>query len=175
MLRVRLDSDMFRLVPPRYSAFPNYVGKYTIGTWLRSIPSIGPLPLQPWSKIRCHRQLILILLDSPLAVLLPIDMANRAADGLAALNSHDYPKAISMVLFMRLCWSPQRRLDYYLKRSMAHQRSTPPNYYGSSVRRHHGRRGRHQTCKARVDSCCSAAARNRPLRSGEICRCRLLV
>jgi suppressor of G2 allele of SKP1 len=56
-------------------------------------------------------------------------MADRAAEGLAALNSHDYPKAIS-------CYTAALRVspsspDYFLKRSMAHQRSTPPNYDGA--------------------------------------------
>jgi len=58
-------------------------------------------------------------------------MADRAAEGLAALNSQDYPKAIS-------CYTAALRVspsspDYYLKRSMAHQRSTPPNYDGALV------------------------------------------
>jgi len=56
-------------------------------------------------------------------------MANRAAEGLAALNSHDYPKAISCYSAALLV-SPTSP-DYYLKRSMAHQRSTPPDYHGA--------------------------------------------
>lgn len=60
---------------------------------------------------------------------LSTNMANRAAEGLAALNSHDYPKAISCYTAALLI-SPSSP-DYYLKRSMAHQRSTPPDYHGA--------------------------------------------
>jgi suppressor of G2 allele of SKP1 len=56
-------------------------------------------------------------------------MANSAAEGLAALNSHDYPKAISCYSAALLV-SPTSP-DYYLKRSMALQRSTPPDYHGA--------------------------------------------
>jgi suppressor of G2 allele of SKP1 len=56
-------------------------------------------------------------------------MADRAAEGLAALNSNDYPKAIACYTAALLI-SPTSP-DYYLKRSMAHQRSAPPNYHGA--------------------------------------------
>jgi suppressor of G2 allele of SKP1 len=56
-------------------------------------------------------------------------MADRAAEGLVALKSHDYPKAIACYT-AALHVSPSSP-DYYLKRSTAHQRSTPPNYHGA--------------------------------------------
>jgi suppressor of G2 allele of SKP1 len=56
-------------------------------------------------------------------------MANSAAEGLAALDAQDYPKAISCYSAALLV-SPTSP-DYYLKRSVAHQRSSPPDYHAA--------------------------------------------